>query len=210
MTHSRTPLPADPRVTDPDVGVEGNARVTSATGVVLLVMLAVEGYTVLDVRGLITLHVFLGVMLLGPVLLKIGSTLYRFARYYKGAEPYVRKGPPHLILRVLGPLVTISTLLVLGTGVALLAVHPGHGLLLLAHKASFVVWFGLMTVHVLGHLREAAMSSWREIGQSSPGRRVRLGVLVVALVVGVGGATALMPSAAGWIHRSPVAGDNHR
>ena len=209
MTHSRTVQPADSGVTDPDVGVEGNARLTSATGVLLLVMFAVEGYTVLDVRGLITLHVFLGVMLLGPVLLKVGCTLYRFARYYAGAEPYVRKGPPHIVLRVLGPLVTLSTLAVLGTGVALLAVHPGHGLLLLAHKASFIVWFGLMTVHVLGHLREAALSSWQEIVQSSTRQRVRLGVLVIAVIVGVGSATALLPSAAGWIHRSPVAGEHH-
>ncbi len=54
-----------------DSGVEGNSRLTSATGIVLLVMLAVEGYTILNVRGLITLHIFLGIMLVGPVLLKI-------------------------------------------------------------------------------------------------------------------------------------------
>lgn len=51
-------------------GVEGNTLLTSSTGVVLLVMLVVEGYTVLDVRGMITLHVFVGVMLIGPVLLR--------------------------------------------------------------------------------------------------------------------------------------------
>jgi hypothetical protein len=89
-------------------GVEGNARLTSATGLVLLVLLAVEGYTILDVRGLITLHIFLGILLVGPVLLKIASTTHRFARYYLGAAEYVRKGPPHIVLRVIGPLVTVS------------------------------------------------------------------------------------------------------
>jgi hypothetical protein len=202
ITHSANP-PAD----DPDAGVEGNARLTSATGLVLLVMLAVEGYTILDVRGMITLHVFLGVMLLGPVLLKVGSTLYRFTRYYAGDETYLRRGPPHVLLRVIGPLVTVSTLALLGTGVALLEVRPGEGLLLTAHKASFIVWFGLMTVHILGHLREAAISSWHEVCQSSQLQRIRLGVLVVAVLAGVGTAAALMPTASLWTHRSPTVGE---
>lgn len=100
-------------------GVEGNTLLTSSTGVVLLVMLVVEGYTVLDVRGMITLHVFLGVMLIGPVLLKVASTLYRFIRYYVGEQSYIRKGPPHVVLRMIGPLVTLTSLGLLGTGVAL-------------------------------------------------------------------------------------------
>ncbi len=36
-------------------------------------------------------------------LLKIGSTCYRFARYYTGSEPYVRKGPPAIGLRLPAP-----------------------------------------------------------------------------------------------------------
>ena len=78
-----------------DSGVEGNSRLTSTNGMLLLALLAVEGFTVLSVRQMITLHVFLGTLLIGPVLLKIGSTAYRFARYYTGAPAYVDKGPPH-------------------------------------------------------------------------------------------------------------------
>lgn len=123
-----------------DAGVEGNARLTSTTGMVLLALLAIEGLTILSVRSLITLHVFLGILLIGPVLLKTGSTAYRFARYYTGARPYVTKGPPHVLLRLLGPLVVVSSLMLLGTGVALLAVRPSDpGLLLQGHKASFVI-----------------------------------------------------------------------
>ena len=85
-----------------DAGVEGNSRLTSSLGMLLLVMLAVEGATVLDVRGMLTLHMFLGLMLIPPVLLKSATTFYRFARYYRGAEPYVRNGPPHIVLRLLG------------------------------------------------------------------------------------------------------------
>ena len=107
-----------------DEGVEGNSRLTSANGMVLLVMLAVEGVTILDVRSMLTLHIFLGIMIVPPVLLKSATALYRFAKYYRGAEPYVRKGPPHIVLRALGPLVVLTSLALLGTGVGLLAVHP--------------------------------------------------------------------------------------
>jgi hypothetical protein len=62
--------PADP-------GVEGNTRLTSVTGVLLIGLLAVEGLTILSINGLITLHIFIGIVLLGPILLKTASTVYR-------------------------------------------------------------------------------------------------------------------------------------
>jgi hypothetical protein len=168
---------------------------------VLLAMLAVEGYTILDVRGLITLHIFLGIMLVGPVLLKVASTLYRFSRYYTGEPAYVRKGPPHLLLRVLGPVVTLSSLVVLGTGIGLIFVNS-RGPLLLAHKASFIIWVAVMTIHVLGHIQGAAVSSWRDLRSSSTARLSRIGAVVLAVALGVAGAAALMPSASHWTNRS--------
>ena len=190
-----------------DEGAAGNSRLTSTTGMLLLLLLAVEGVTVLRVRQLITLHVYLGLLLLGPVLLKTVSTTWRFARYYTGSVPYVRKGPPHPILRILGPVVIVSSLALLGTGVALITTRPGRGgFLLFAHKASFFLWFAVMAVHVLGHLREAAVESLEEI-RSDPtedvrGRTLRLVLITVALVAGVATATALMPTAAPWTSRS--------
>jgi len=80
-------------------GVGGNSRLTSATGIVLLALLAVEGVTILSVRQMITLHIYVGILLLGPVLLKSGSTMYRFVRYYRGAPAYLKKGPPHPRIR---------------------------------------------------------------------------------------------------------------
>lgn len=200
---------AHPAEADParDAGPAGNSRLTSATGLLLLVMLAVEGVTVLRVRQLITLHVYLGLLLLGPVLLKTASTVYRFGRYYTGSPPYVRKGPPHPALRILGPLVIVTTLLLLGSGVALIATKPGGGgLLLTTHKVSFFLWFAVMTVHVIGHLREAATDSLEEL-RAGPanevrGRGVRILLIAVALVAGVATATALMPTASPWTSRS--------
>jgi hypothetical protein len=188
-----------------DRGVEGNSRLTSVTGLVLLVMLAVEGYTILDVRGLITLHIFLGVMLVGPVLLKVAATLYRFGRYYTGKSAYVRKGPPHVVLRVLGPVVILSSLAVLGTGIGLIFVNS-RGPLLLAHKASFIVWVAVMTVHVLGHLQQAAAESLRDLRRPSSAHRIRIAAVVLAVALGIGGAAAVMPSASHWTNRSSELG----
>ena len=191
-----------------DPGAEGNSRLTSVTGVLLIGLLALEGLTILSVRGLITWHIFVGIALLGPVLLKTASTGYRFMGYYTGRSAYVHKGPPHVILRVLGPVVIVTSLAVLGTGLGLLAVKPGHvGLLLLAHKASFILWIGAMTIHVLGHLREAALASWQEVrpapGDPAARRRFARGAAVaISLAIGIGAAAAITPHATAWTHRT--------
>ena len=78
----------------PPGGVAGNERLTALTGVVLLGGFAVEGVTILRIGRLLTLHFFVGMLLIGPVLLKIGSTGYRFARYYTGAPRTCVGGRP--------------------------------------------------------------------------------------------------------------------
>jgi hypothetical protein len=144
-------------------GVKSNARLTASNAAVLLVLLAAEGVTILRVRQLVTPHVFIGMLLIPPVLLKLGSTGYRFVRYYLGAPAYRRKGPPAALLRLLGPVVVILTLVLLASGVALLLASPAWSRqLLFVHKASFVLWFCAMTVHVLGHLAEVARLAPRD------------------------------------------------
>ena len=132
-------------------GPEGNERLTAMTGALLLALFAAEGLTILSIHRLLTVHFFLGMLLIGPVALKICSTCYRFARYYTRAAPYVRRGPPAPLLRLLGPFVIITSSAVIGTGVALAFTGPHRGLWLLAHKASFVLWFGVMTIHVIAY-----------------------------------------------------------
>ena len=79
-----------------------------------------------DVRDLISMHVFVGMLLVPFVTVKIASTGYRFVRYYRGDVAYTRKGPPPLPLRLLGPVVVVTTIALLGTGVAALLVR-GQG-----------------------------------------------------------------------------------
>jgi len=183
-----------------DDGVEGNARLTSANATLLTVLLAGEGLTILQIRQLITIHAFLGLLLLAPVALKIATTSYRFARYYLGESAYANRGPPQLLFRVLGPVLVVATVAVLASGVALLTRTPRNaGLLLTAHKASFIVWVALMAVHFVGHIAESLrlmVQDWRP-RRSAPelrGRAARRAVVALTLLVGVGIAAALTPS----------------
>ena len=66
-------------------------------------------------------------LLIGPVVLKVCSTGYRFVRYYTGAAAYRRKGPPAPLLRLLGPVVLLTSVAVIGTGVMLALTGPGGG-----------------------------------------------------------------------------------
>jgi hypothetical protein len=83
-------------------GTEGNEILTSATAVVLTGLLAAEGLTIVRMGGLVTAHMFIGLVLIPPVLLKLASTGYRFVRYYTGSRAYRAAGPPPLPLRLLG------------------------------------------------------------------------------------------------------------
>src|ERR1700733_6641743 len=122
-------------------GPDGNEHLTTVTGAILILLLAVIGFTIPQLRQFIWMHLFVGMLLVGPVLLKMGRTGYRFLRYYAGNPAYRRKGPPELILRLIGPIVVLSTIAVFATGVVLLIVGPGHrNPWLLLHKVSFIVW----------------------------------------------------------------------
>jgi hypothetical protein len=193
-------------------GADGNARLTGAAGLVLLVVLFVEGITILEVRQLITLHIFVGLMLIPPTALKLGSTFYRFVRYYTHAPGYVRHGPPPPLLRWTAPLLIVFTGAVLLSGVALLVLGPDRPRLVLsAHKASFIIWFALMALHVLGHLKGALVLSRRDWWPRADRARTRVGapagkgrrggLVVVSLVAGVVLAVALLPTASPWTSR---------
>jgi hypothetical protein len=176
------------------VNVDGNERLTAATGAVLVVLLAALGVTILSIGPLVWWHVLLGMLLIPPIMLKLGSTGWRFLRYYTGRPEYVRRGPPVLLLRLLAPLVVVSTIAVFGTGVALLVVGPGGGAVLLLHKASFAVWLGATGIHVLAHLGRLLPTG------RVAGFRWRGLLLGVALTAGAVLAMATVRYAHPWVH----------
>jgi hypothetical protein len=169
-------------------GVASNERLTAMTGVVLFVLFAVEGLTILlEVKSTLPAHVFIGMLLVPPVVLKMGTTGYRFARYYTGDPAYVDRGPPMWLLRLVGPFVVVTSVAVLATGVADTVIYPRPQWADVGHKASFVLWFGFMTIHVLGHARETprlVSAEWKP-RQRITGRGVRALVVTSALGLGV-------------------------
>ena len=183
---------AEPRTSPRTGGVAGNARLTGAVAVALLVLLAAEGVTIPFIGQMLGAHMFIGLLLIPPVALKLASTGYRFTRYYTHDEAYVRKGPPPAGLRLLAPGVVLTTVAVFGTGVALLFAGPPSNTLIFAHKLSFIAWVALMALHVLSHLVELprlASADWRRRGPREarlPGAGIRASALAGAIVLGVG------------------------
>jgi hypothetical protein len=203
-------------------GSEGNELLTVWTGVVLIVLLAVIGVTILHLHStLLSVHLFVGLLLIGPVLVKLGSTGYRFVRYYTHNPRYRRKGPPPAHLRALAPMVVLSTVVVFASGVALLLAGPSsRPTLLPIHKVSFFVWLAFTGVHVLSHLPEvqrtlsggralrgavlatAAGGSTHTPQEHEPheGRAGRALTLAGGLALGLALAVALIPQYEPWLH----------
>ena len=165
-------------------------------------LLAVEGLTLVSLQSLLSWHIFVGMLLVPIVGLKLASTGYRFVRYYSGDRDYVRAGPPPTALRLLGPLVIVSTAGLFATGVTLAAVGPGGGVVLGLHKASFVVWFAAMTIHVLAHLLRLPALIGPDIrgGEGVGGSRLRLATLAAVVVAGAVLAVATIPLISPWTH----------
>jgi hypothetical protein len=192
-------------------GTRGNERLTAATGATLLVLLAVIGITIIQLRQLLWLHLFVGMLLIGPVALKLASTGYRFVRYYSGDAQYRRKGPPPAALRVIAPMVIISTLVVLASGVALLFAGPAsRDSLLPLHKVSFIVWGAFIGIHVLAHLPRVGQalrgdySRAARLGGDVTGRTGRTIALAGAVTAGVVLALLVIPEFGPWLHSSAL------
>lgn len=187
-------------------GAAGNVRLTALAGAVLLVLLAVEGATIPFLGALLSVHIFVGLLLLGPVALKLASTGYRFARYYTGAPVYVAKGPPQLGLRVLAPLLVATTVMIFVTGVWLLILGHHSDQVLMLHKVAFIVWSGAFGVHFLAHLPRVGRSLRAAWGSGSshrlrtPGRGVTAALVAASLCAGFVLALALLPHIGAW-HR---------
>ena len=187
-------------------GPPGNERLTASTGLVLLVLLAIETLTTLSLRSYLPVHIFLGLLLLPPVALKLASTGWRFLRYYTRNKPYRHEGPPRLLLRMLAPLLVASTLALFGSGVALIVAGNDGGVLLTLHAVSFAVWGVIMIVHVLayvaGTLRVGPADWLPHAEQVVAGLRSRRVVVGGALLAGAILALATYPAQRSWLsHR---------
>jgi hypothetical protein len=130
-------------------GSRGNEILTSVNAAVLLLLIGAQLVTVLALDSLIRVHLFVGVVLLGPVVLKLASTGYRFARYYLGSPEYRQTGPPPLVLRLTAPVFVAATVGLFTTGVLMLAGGEAEGAVRDLHVTSFWVWIACLALHVL-------------------------------------------------------------
>jgi hypothetical protein len=197
--HPSEARPLEDTYEEKHIGVIGNKRLTALVSLVLLVLIIVELVTSAFLRLWLPAHTVVGVLLAGPLLVKMGSTGWRFLRYYTRVPAYVRRGPPLLVLRVLGPVLLVTTLIMVGSGIGLVVTGPLQPFLV-THVFSTLLWLPLIAVHSLAHLQQVPQSiasDWSsKLGpRFHVGRGLRLGVNLGALLLGVIGAWLLFPAA---------------
>jgi hypothetical protein len=172
-------------------GSAANEQLTAIVAAVLVPLLLAEAATLLNVRGLLTVHAFIGMLLVPVVVVKVASAGWRMVRYYAGSEEYVLRGPPQILIRVVvAPVLVASTVILFGTGIALLALDQTEGTVVGLHKASFVVWAFAFGVHFLTRLGVL----WRVLRERVPGISLRLVAATMSVVAGVALATLTLPA----------------
>ena len=180
-------------------GTAGNGQLTAVVAALLLVLLAIEGATLLNMRSLLTVHAFVGILLIPVIGLKLASTGWRMLRYYLRAEEYVRVGPPPVLLRALvAPVLALSTFILFATGVALLVRDQTEGTIVGLHQAAFIVWVGALGVHVLVHVLKLPSL----LGRRPRGAGLRLAIVAGALAAGTVLAVATLPQASDLRHQA--------
>src|SRR5262249_57401989 len=83
------------------------------------------------------------------------AVLSRFVRHYTGSAPSRSKGPPAPLLRLIGPIVMLSTACVFGSGIMLAITGPSYGSptgWLVVHRISFFLWLFFIAIHVLAYV----------------------------------------------------------
>jgi cytochrome b561-like protein len=181
---------------------DGNHRLTAAVGVLLLLLTLAELGTLLV--GAISWHVFIGLALIPPVLLKLASTGWRFTRYYTRSHPYREQGPPKPLMRLTAPLLVLSTLALFGSGVGMGTLHgQAQQLARGVHGPAATLWLGLVGLHLLVYLRRALRSvraeSLRRTKHAVSGHLPRRILLVTAVAAGIAVAVGALPQQHRWL-----------
>ncbi|CRK83225.1 hypothetical protein [Neobacillus massiliamazoniensis] len=182
--------------------IERNKRMTAIAGTVLFVLIIAELVITANLAALRSEHIFVGVLLAGPLVVKMCSTGYRFFRYYTKSPEFVRAGPPNILLRLLAPFLVVITILVFISGFGLvLGGHAHEELFIKIHAVSVTLWLPLLAVHIYAYIRKASgliANDWT--GKSKyrvPGREGRLGINVAAIIMSGIAAIIMTPWKAG-------------
>jgi hypothetical protein len=179
----------------------GNRQLTAITGALLVPLLGLVFLTGLVMDVYWHVHYVIGFVLIPVVALKLASTGYRAVSYYFGRRSYHAAGPPELALRLLAPLVVMSTVVALATGVALWAQHSRSGTLAALHTDAAVICAGTIGIHVLAYIPRAlteCLSAVRALWTRLGG--IRVAVVLVVLAAGIALAVTTYASGSWPLH----------
>lgn len=165
---------------------EGNHRLTALTGSLLAPLLAAIFLTGLLMDAWWHVHYIVGFVLIPVVALKLASTGYRALRYYTRDPIYLAAGPPELLPRLLAPLLALSVVTALATGVALFIQHSRGGTLSTLHTDASVCSVALIGLHVLTYVADALATVGRELrSRLSRSASTRLAAVAATLLLGL-------------------------
>jgi amino acid transporter len=168
-----------------DPGVRANLRLTALVGLAMIVPLLVVTLSGLSFDQFWRVHYFAGFLLVPLLVLKLCSTGYRMVAYYLGNRRYRRAGPPAPLLRVLAPLLVVSTVVLFVSGIVMWLEHSRLQPWSTLHTDSAVVFSITASIHLLAYLRRASSESAAELRRRTrSGVRLR-GALGATLLVGV-------------------------
>lgn len=172
-------------------------------GGLLLVLFVIDLVVTANLDKLIMIHIFIGALLAGPLLVKLFSVGYRFFRYYGKSPAFRAKGTPNIWLRLLAPVLIVLTLLLFVSGIGL-AIEGDIRILFLIHAASAALWIPLLAVHVYAHIRQVPRAVREDWGHASSvwvsGRAKRLRIAILSLATGAILGGVVTSIAAPWRH----------
>ena len=191
-------------------GPAGNGRLTAWLGVLVLYLAAAQLITLLDVEKVLSWHVALGGALVPVALAKTAVTGWRMVNYYRGVPAYRDAGAPPMPLRILGPLVVLSTLALVGTGLSLLAIGPtginrplftvfGFQVApLTIHQVVFFAFAAFTGLHLLARLVPAWQRTVGTKGVAVAGAGGRAGVIALVAVAAIVSSSLVEHAFHGW------------
>lgn len=182
-----------------------NERLTGIAGTILFILIVSQLVITANLHSLLSVHIFVGILLSGPLLIKMCSTGFKFLLYYAGNPAFVKHGAPNIWLRLLAPFLVMMTILVFISGFALTFVGPNHmGIFFTIHAASVALWIPLVIVHIYAHIKRATRITLSDLREKArlrvKGRNARLGTNVAGLVMGAIAAVLMLPFSAPWDH----------
>jgi len=206
-------------------GVAGNRRLTASTGTLLHSLLwiqiasalffAFETFNIVLPSGpwhtvIRPIHFFVGFLLAPLIVIKIGSTNYKFLLYYLRSRRYKEAGPPQLLARVLAPVLVGSVIVLFVSGWEMWSFTNAWGVVWIpVHVISAIIFTVALIAHIVLHAREAHREAAKDLsgvaaddapGSTVPADEWRRGVIArrTLLAGGVGAGIALALSTAQW------------